>query len=67
MGHMACQAVFDRRGMFPHKRAPDIGVTLKAFQVDVLGIDQLVRDGSMGVVAVGTLHLAFPNGMMRLP
>jgi hypothetical protein len=53
--------------MFPHKRAPDIGVALKAFQVDVLGIDQLVRDGSMGVVAVGTLHLAFPNGMMGLP
>ena len=64
---MACQAVFDRRGMFPHKRSPDIGVALKAFQVDVLGIDQLVRDGSMGVVAVGARHFAFPNGMMRLP
>jgi hypothetical protein len=64
---MACQAVFDRRGMFPHKRTSDICVTLKAFQVDILGIDQLVRDGSMGVVAVGTLHLAFPNRMMGLP
>ena len=64
---MAGQAVFDRRRMFPHKRAPDIGVTLKAFGVDILGIDQLVRVGSMGVVAAGTLHLAFPNRMMRLP
>ena len=64
---MAGQAVFDRRWMFPEKRPSDIGMALKTFLVYVLGINQLVRYGPVTVVAIGALHFAFTNRMMRLP
>ena len=66
MGNMACETIFHRRWMLPKVRASGFGVTFKAFQVDVLGIDQLIRDGSMTVVAIGALHFLFPNRMMGL-
>jgi hypothetical protein len=52
--------------MLPKKRSPGFGVTFKAFQVDILGVDQLIGDGSVGVVAIRALHLAFPYRMMGL-
>ena len=42
-------------------------MAFKALIVHILGIDQLVCDGSMAVVAIGTRHLAFPNRMVRRP
>ena len=42
-------------------------MALKAFFVHILGIDQLICYGSMAVVAIGALHLAFTNRMVRLP
>jgi hypothetical protein len=63
---MAGYTVFHYRRMLPKKGPSGFGVTFKAFQVDVLGVDQFVCDGTMGVVAIRALHLAFPDRMMRL-
>lgn len=64
MRNMACQTVLDRGRMLPHERASDFRVTLKALQIDVLGVDQFVGDRPVGVVAVRALHFALPNGVM---
>ena len=66
MGHMAGQAVFRHRRMLPQIGASDFGVTLITLQVDVLGIDQIIGNGSMAVVAIGALHFLFPDRMMGL-
>ena len=55
MGNMACETVFHRRRMLPKIRPSGFGVTLKAFQIDVLGIDQLIGDGPVGVMAIRAL------------
>ena len=67
MGHMAGQTVLHRRRMLPKERPPGFGVTFKTLLVDVLGVDQLIGNGSMAVVAIGALHLLFPDRMMGLP
>ena len=64
---MACETVFHRRRMLPKKRPSGFGVTFKAFQVDVLGVDQFICDGPVGVMAIRALHLTFPYRMMGLP
>ena len=63
---MTRETVFHRRRMLPKIRPSGFGVTFKTFQVDVLGIDQLIGDGSMAVVAIGALHFLFPYRMMGL-
>ena len=60
MGNMAGETVFHRRRMLPKKRSSGFGVTFKAFQVDVLGVDQLICDGPVGVMAIRALYLALP-------
>ena len=57
---MASETVFYSRRMFPQKRSPHVGMTFQAFQVDILGIDQLIRNGPMGVMAIPTLNLLLP-------
>jgi len=42
-------------------------MTLEAFQIDVLSIDQPVRNGSMGVVAIRTFYFALTYRVMGLP
>ena len=64
---MAGEAVFHCRRMLPEKRTSGFGVTFKAFQIDVLGVDQFICNGPMGVMAVRALHLTFPDRMMGLP
>ena len=66
MGYMAGQAVFHSRRMLPKIRPSGFGVAFKAFQVDVLGIDQLIRDGPVGIMAIRALHLTFAYRMMGL-
>jgi hypothetical protein len=38
-------------------------MTFQAFQVDVLGVNELIRNGSVGVVAIPALDLLLPYGM----
>jgi hypothetical protein len=42
-------------------------MTLEAFQIDVLRLDQFICNGSMGIVAIRTFHFALPDGVMGLP
>ena len=64
---MACETVFYRRRMFPQKRSPHFGMTFQAFQVDVLGIDELIRNGPVGIMAIPALDLPFPYWMAGSP
>jgi hypothetical protein len=66
MGSVTGQAIFHDWWMFPQERSPDIGVTFKALGVARLGVNQLVCKGSVGVVAIGTAHLALADGMVGL-
>ena len=43
-----------------------MGVALKALLVDGLGVNQFVCYGAVGVVAIGTIQLPFPNRMPGL-
>jgi hypothetical protein len=42
-------------------------MTLEAFQIDILSIDQLVGNGPVRVVAIRTFYFALPYGVMGLP
>lgn len=57
---MASETVFYRWGVFPQKRSPHLGMTFQAFQVDILGINQLIRNGPVGVMAIPALDLLLP-------
>ncbi len=63
---MAGKTVLHGRRMLPKKGSSGFGVTFKAFQVDVLGVYQLIRDGPVGIMAIRALHLTFPYRMMGL-
>jgi hypothetical protein len=52
--------------MLPNIRPSGFGVAFKAFQVDVLGVYQLIRDGPVGIMAIRALDLAFAYRMMGL-
>ena len=66
MGGMASQAIFGDRRMFPQKRPSQLGVALKAFLIDGLGIHQFVCHRAMGIMAIRASHLAFTQGMVGL-
>ena len=66
MWNMAGETVLHCRRMLPKKRSPGFGVTFETFQVDILGVDQLIRNRTVGVVAIRTLHFPFPYRMTRL-
>lgn len=62
VGHVAVQAVLRNRCMLPKEGAAFFGVAARAVVVDRVGIDQVVRDRSVGVVARRTGHESFsPN------
>ena len=63
---MAGQTIFRHWRMFPEIWSPDFGMAFKAFEVDVLRVNQLVGNGSVRIVAVRAFHFAFTNGMVGL-
>jgi hypothetical protein len=67
MRGMASETVFYGWGMFPQKGASHVGMTFQAFQIDVLGIHQLIGNGSVRVVAIPALDLPFPYRMAGSP
>ena len=67
MGRVAGQTAIHHRGMFPQIRASGFCMTLEAFQIDVLRFNELICNGPMGIVAIGTFYFALPNGVMGLP
>src|SRR5512135_1094177 len=46
MSLMADQTILIHGGMFPHKRSPFFGVTLKAELIDRIRLQHLIRPGS---------------------
>jgi len=67
MGFMARQTVIHRRRMLPQIRPSGFSMTLEAFQIDVLRLNQFICNGSMGIVAIRTFYFALPYGVMGLP
>ncbi len=63
---MTRHAILNDRGMLPEIRSSGFGMALKTLQVDVLSIYQFIGNGSMGIVAIRTFDLPFPNRMMGL-
>ena len=66
MGRMAGQTIFGHRRVFPQKRPSQLGVALKTFLIDGLGIHQFVCHRAMGIMAIRASHLAFTQGMVGL-
>lgn len=62
---MASGAVLFHRRMLPNPGSTFIRMTLVTELIDALGIDHVFGLGAMGVVAIGTLDLAFNDGMVR--
>lgn len=66
MGSVAGQTVFDSRRMLPQKRSTGVRMAFEAFLVDGLGIDQMVRDGAVGVVTIRAADFSLPQGVVGL-
>ena len=66
VGGMTGQTVFNNGRVVPEIRTPLVSMALKALEVCILGIHQLIRYCSMGVVTVCTVHFSFPYRVMGL-
>ena len=64
VGFVAFRTIFFNRQVLPHIRSTLLGVTLVAELVDVFGLDAAVAQGTVGIVAVGTLDLALDDRVM---
>jgi hypothetical protein len=52
---MTAEAVFHHSRVFPQIRSSYFGMALKTFQVDVLGLNQLIRNRAVAVVTIRAL------------
>jgi hypothetical protein len=66
VGRMTGEAVLHNGRVLPQVGPTHIGMALKALKVAVLRAYQSIRQRAVGVVAIRTLHFAFPYGMMGL-
>lgn len=66
MGCMTSQTILGHRRMLPQKRSSQLGMAFEALQINRLCVHKLIGHGSVGVVAVCALHLAFPKRMVGL-
>ena len=65
VGRVTDHTILCNRRMFPDKGAPLVGMALVAQLVGILGLEHMFCLSAVGVMAIGTLDLAFNDGMVR--